>query len=229
MAKREMTPKRFAIAKLSAKSTADGFLQSHRQFLNQYSFLSPILTAYDKKELLPSVSLSTIQSALMSHFLGQEKKTAQAKMERAAEAGEAVSKNYTVSLFVKTYDKQGHMTLQVGQVETRKLEEKTNPNTGKVYSEAYTESKPAVWEVATFGEAMRLADRRLFQREDSTHAIIVNNYDRPIETHVMRDDAIARLLAHKKQPFSRARGISTKSLGFSPHANPTRNVWHLIK
>jgi hypothetical protein len=219
---RAMSAKRFATAKVSAKTTVEGFLAGHRQFLNQHSFLYPILDAYDKKDLLPSVALTTIQSALMSHFLEMETKKAKARMEEAEEEEESVSSNYTVSLFVKVLDKEGQLTIQVGQVETRKLQEKTNPNTGKIYLEPYTESKPAVWQVADFGMAMQMADRKLFQREDSVYATIVNNFDRPITTSIQRGDAIARVLRVKKGPASRTRGMSTKSLGFTPHVSQTR-------
>jgi glycogen debranching enzyme len=230
MAIRVMTIKKFATHTLSAKATVDGFLSMHRQFLNGYSFLEPILEAYDNKELLPTPTLSTIQSALMSHFLEQETKKAQAKMDKADEAEESVSKNYTVSLFVKTFDKQGQLSIQVGQVQTRKwVERESVAIPGTVYLEPYTVIKPAVWQVADFGAAMQLADRKLFQREDSTHIEIVNNFDRPITTHIQRGDAVARFLAPKKQPFSRARGMSTKSLNFGVKVSESRDVWHLKK
>jgi hypothetical protein len=226
---RPMTPKRFATKVLSAKTTVDGFLSMHRQFLDGYSFLSPILQAYDQKELLPTITLQSVQSALLSHYMLMERNKALAKMAAQAEAEEAPTKNYTVSLFCKVFDK-GQMSIQVGTIQTRKWVEKESATTpGKMYLEPHTHTKPAVWQVSDFGTAMRLGDRKLFQREDATHITIVNNQGNPIETHVQRQDAVARVLAPKKQPFSRARGMSTKSLNFQPHAKPTRDVWHLKK
>jgi hypothetical protein len=226
---RPMTPKRFATRTLSAKVSVEGFLAAHRQFLDGYSFLSPILQAYDSKQLLPSPTLATIQSALLSHYMLMERNKALAKMAARQEEEAAPTKNYTVSLYVKTFDKEGNMSVEVGQIHTRKWVEKENPTTGKVYLEPYTVSKAATWEAATYGEAERLADRKLFSREDSLYATIQNNYDTPITTYVQRSDAVYRTLRQAKAPVSRVRGLSTRSLNFTPHSNPTRNVWHLKK
>lgn len=237
---RAMTAKRFATATLSAKATAEGFLSAHRTFLQKYNFVSPILQAYDQKELLPTVALQTIQSALMSHFLQQEVNKAQAKMEAAEEAAEVPTNRYTITLMCKVYDKNNQLSIQVGTVREitgYRISTPLGPmlvNTkdeadGHPLLEKIIEVKPAVWSAADYGAAMRLADRRLFQREDSVYATIVNNHDRPITTNVQRGDAIARMLRQPKGAVSRARGISTKSLGFAVHAKPTRDVWHLKK
>jgi hypothetical protein len=251
--KRPMTAKRFATAKLSGKTTAEGFLAAHMMFLRNHTFLDPILDAYSDGAVLPTPTLQAVQSALMTHVLESERLTAEAKLaerqEKAhtrkpkKEKGEGFgeeeegghSKAYTVTLFVNISDPERFAGVEVGTIEEitgykiRTSEGDVVVATkeeaeGHTILETLKETKPAVWEVDTFGKAMGLADRRLFAREDSAYCEIVNNFDRPITTKVMRSDAIARILKSKKGAVSRVRGRSTKSLGWQPHVKQTRVV-----
>lgn len=235
---REMSAKRFATAKLSAKTTVEGYISAHRSFLQKFPVVASILEAYDNKDLLPTVALNTIQSALMSYYLDSQIKAAEAKMEKAAEAAGASKDRYQVSLYCKVMDKDKQISIQVGTVREvvgyrirtplGDMVVKTKDEAdGHVVLEKLVENNPAVWDVPDFGSAMRLADRRLFQREDSVYAEIVNTFDRPIPIHIQRGDAMARFLRQPKSAVSRVRGMSTKSLGFGAHASPTRDVWHL--
>ena len=240
MAARPMTAKRFATSKLSGKSTADGFLQAHRDFLRGYDFLSPILDAYDNKEILPTPTLEVIQSALMTHFLESELRTQQAKMlerqekthtHRSQSPRESFgddepspqSNSYTITLFVKVVDPERFDTVEVGTIEEitgyrillsgQKIVVKTKEQAeGHPILETLREIKPAVWEAESYSKAMGLADRRLFQREDSVYAEIVNNYDTPITTRVERGDAIARVLLNKHQVATRRTTKTTSTL-----------------
>lgn len=246
---RAMTAMRFAKAQLSGKATAEGFLQAHMMFLRGQGFLAPLLDAYENKELLPTVTLQAVQTALMTHVLEVERKTLEAKMAKRQDTAGKVRKpkgesaegdedegstaRYTVTLMCKVYDSEDAISIQVGTVreivgyKIRTAEGDTVVDTkdeadGHMILEKLFKDSPAVWNANDFGEAMRLADRRLFQREDSVYATIVNNFDRPITTNVQRGDAIARILRAKKGPASRTRGMSTKSLGFTPHVSQTR-------
>lgn len=244
---RAMTVKRFATAKLSGKTTAEGFLAAHQSFLRNHTFLDPILDAYDNGVILPTPTLQAVQSALMTHLLETEIATQTAKLEARQEksaarqrrksgevdASDVPSKAYTVTLFVKDNDEQGAEIVKVGtiteivgyRIRTPKgdvVVDTKEEAEGHPILEKLTETNPAMWDVDTFQQAMNLADRRLFQREDSLHATIVNNYDKPITTQVERGDAIARILKGKKGAVSHVRGRSTKTLGFQPHAKQTR-------
>lgn len=235
---RTMTIRRFISQKLSGKTTAEGFLAAHNAWLRNYTFLNPILEAYQQKKLLPTPTLTAVQSALLTHMLESEAKTAKAKMGQRQAKGkskgaevndsEVPNKAYTITLMVKVGDQ-----IQVGEV-VKIIGYKIRTPKGdiivdtKEQAEGYPlldtlrEVGPAMWDVDDFGAAMKLVDRRLFQREDSDHAIIRNNYGKPIETKVYRGDAIARVLKQGKGPTIKAKGKSTKTLGFTPHAKQTR-------
>ena len=243
---RVMSAKRFATAKLSGRTTAEGFMQSHMMFLRNHTFLDPILDAYEQGEIPPTPTLQAVQSALLTHVLESELATQEAKMaarqekklqgRRSSEtglSGEGASKAYTVTLMVKGNDEQGVEIVQVGtvteitgyKIRTPKgdmVVDTQDEAEGFTILEKYTKTSPARWEADTYQQAMGVADRRLFQREDSVYCTIVNNYDRPIVTTVQRGDAIARLLKSKKGPVARVGGRSTKTLGFTPHAKQSR-------
>ena len=216
----------------------EGYITAHRSFLQKYSVVADILQAYDNKDLLPTVALQTMQSALMASYLDSQIKAAEAKMAERWEKEPSSSARYTVTLYCKVVDKDKQISIQVGTVREvvgyrirtplGDMVVKTKDEAdGHVVLEELVENDPAVWDVPDFGSAMRLADRRLFQREDSVYAEIVNTFDRPIPIHIQRGDAMARFLRQPKSAVSRVRGMSTKSLGFGAHASPTRDVWHL--
>ncbi len=247
---RTMTIRRFIGAKLSGKTTAEGFLAAHDSFLRNYTFLNPILEAYENKELLPTPTLQAVQSALLTHMLESEAKTAEAKMAKQgsgtpkvkkakgtkseSDGEEGHSKPYTVTLMCKVYDRKGeNPTIQVGtyevisgyKIRTSKgdvVVDTKEEAEGHTILETIRETKPCVWDADSFTSASKLADRRLFDRGDSEYAIIRNNFDKPIDTKVFRGDAIARILKQPKGPSSRTKGRSTKTLGFQPHAKQTR-------
>ena len=79
---RVMTAKKFATSKLSSKTTVEGYITAHRSFLQKYSVVAYILQAYDNKDLLPTVALQTMQSALMAYYLDSQIKAAEAKMAK---------------------------------------------------------------------------------------------------------------------------------------------------
>jgi hypothetical protein len=248
--KRPMTAKRFATAKLSGKTTAEGFLAAHMLFLRNQTFLDPILDAYVDGIILPTPTLQAVQSALMTHVLESERLTQEQKLlareekEQSrkskvddGEPGEEEqhSKGYTITLFVKSPDPESIMIPVVGTLEEitgyriRTPEGDKDVDTKEEASsfpilETYRRTVPAVWEADTFNRAVGLADRRLFGREDSLYAEIVNNFDTPVTTTVPRGDAIARMLKSKKGPVSHVRGRSTKSLSFGVHAKQSRVV-----
>lgn len=245
---RVMTAKRFATSKLSGKATAEGFLAAHAAFLRGHTFLEPILDAYDSKQLLPTPTLQAVQSALLTHVLESEIRTAQAKMvARAEEASKpkkerkpkgerapAPPKPYTITLMCKVFNRElTSYTVEVGTIDEivgykiRTAEGDIIVDTreeadGRLILETIREVNPAIYQADTYGEASRLADRRLFQRSDSVFAVIRNNYDRPIDTVVQRGDAIARMLKQPKGAVSKTSSKSTKTLGFQAHAKQTR-------
>jgi hypothetical protein len=235
-----MTPKRFATKKVpSATSAVAGYLQAQREFLQGYTFLHPILSSYDRKELPPTLTMQTIQSALLDHALQHDIQQAQAKMEKQA-AREASPKNgYAIKLFCKFVDKRsGEVEIKLGQMEKvhgyRIFIEGVGARIVETREEAegYTsvrlfELVDAIWQANDFGSAMRIADRKLYGREDSIYAAIENTQGKTITTYVNRGDAVARILPPQKHPFSKRVGGSSKSLNFGVKAAQTRDVWHL--
>lgn len=213
----EMSAKRFARAKLSGKTTAEAFLEAHRNFLNKHTFLAPILEAYDSKDILPTPTLQACQAALFDHAFACELKTAEHKIAQAVapkvirrgekkDTSTKKKKGYTITVMVKTYDRDNNVIgEEVGKI--RRVKEDEN---GKKFAE----EDDAIFEKETFGDAQRKADRALFLLENSLHAIIENNVGEPIKTSIPRTDAIARMLPKSKSPFSKVMGANTSKLGF---------------
>lgn len=232
---RAMTIKRFVNAKLSGKTTAEGFLSAHRDFLLNHTFLAPVLEAYDNGEMLPTPTIQACQQVLFDHMVASDAAKAKAATDaKAAKANTVIrkgdkvikssvpSKEYTVTLMVKVYDRNGeNVKIEVGTVERKKFREVKKA--GQTILEPYTEITPAVWGAETFNEASRLADRRLFDRGDSVYAEIVNTQGVPIKTTIQRDDAIARTMKQPKGPASRVKGSSTKTLKWVGKAKNDRS------
>lgn len=232
MTTKMITPKRFVSAKFSGKVSAEGFLAAHWEFLKGQEYLSPILEAYEKKELLPTPAVQLCQQAVLDHILatqsqpkakvvkegGSGTKIIRRKKDNSESDGEeGHSDKYTVTMMVKVYDRAGNCTIQVGTVEhKREVEVTVN---GHTTTKVVTEIEPAVWEVSTFNAANRLADRRLVDRGDSVYCTINNNIGKPITTIINRDDAIARVLKAPKGPATRnTHSGGGSKLGFTPRA-----------
>jgi hypothetical protein len=88
--------------------------------------------------------------------------------------------------------------------------------------EKKVEVSPAVWGAKTFGAAMNLADRKLYAREDSVHAVIRNTQGVVVSTEVDRQDAIARVLRKPKGATTTGGNKSTKSLRWTGRAKQDR-------
>ena len=232
-----MTPKRFIRAKLSGKTTAEGFLSAHREFLRSHQFLSPILDAYEAKEILPTPTLDACKAALFDHVIACEVKTAQASVQKSKDRAILAEKKgiplsvlestkpYIISVFVKNdkgemelgiYEKVVGYKIKVGdkilQVETQEEAE------GHKIVETLKEDRPMVWTADNYSAAERMADRRLFKYEHSIYAEIENTQGIKIKTRIPRADSIARLLRASKRPFMRERGKSTSTLKFQGKA-----------
>lgn len=237
-----MTPKKFFRAKLSGKTTAEAFLAAHRAFLNNHSFLSPILEAYDNAELLPTPTFEACKAALFTHVIESEIKTAKDKIAKSVaaasgtkiirkgdkdkkDAGEPkkASGNYTITIMVKLTDREGNVTGEdIGSVTKLTTEEVEKDG---VFTTVQTrEEEPAVYSANDYSSAERKADRSLFAMADSLYALIENNEGAKVITTIMRADGIARLGRSKKGAVSRERGKSTKSLGFGVKASNDRTT-----
>lgn len=224
---RAMTPKRFVSYKLSGKVSAEGFLTAHWEFLKGQSYLSPILEAYESKELLPTPTVQLCQSAVLSHILELEvqkgatkiqankegsTKVVRRKNEGEVEESEAVNARYQVTLFCKFYDREGVCTIKIGEVERKKEVEQEKD--GVAITKVVIEKEPAIFNCNSYNEASRIADRKLCDRGDAVYATIVNTHDRPITTTIQRDDAIARVYKNPKGPSVKNTASGGSKLGF---------------
>lgn len=88
--------------------------------------------------------------------------------------------------------------------------------------ETYKKYTSAVYTANNFGDAQRIADRKLFQREDACHAVVANTGGRSIETVVYRNDAMARTFRAPRAAVARNTAKSTSTLGFVGKATQSR-------
>lgn len=207
----KMTPKRFVNYKLSGKTTAEGFLSAHWEFLQGQSYLSDILGAYERRELLPTPTVQMCQAAVLSHIVeaavskapspkgesvGSTKVIRRTKGGEAAQP-EAVAARYEITMYYKKYNRDRTCSIVQGD---------TFPaNSGQ--------------------EAMRIADRKLADQGDAVYATITNTFDRPITINVNRDDAIARLYGQRKGPSTRNTYSGGGSIGFGMKAKNDRSYF----
>lgn len=236
---RPMTAKRFIRLNTGAKATAAGILAAHQHFLETHEFLKPILGAYKEGELLPSVSLLAVQQLLFSHITEMEKAKAEASVEKSLEkydrsikdaegnvvySGSGPSGNYLVTLMVNQYDENDILIgVTTGLIETVRFREVER--NGELVQEKYTEVKPAIWSGETYGESERLADRKLFQREDSVYAEIENQIGpSKVITRIFRGDAFARLFPRVKSAICKQTSKTTATLKWQPKCVQSRSV-----
>jgi hypothetical protein len=232
----KMTTKRFIATKLSAKVTAEGFLAAYWEFLKGENYLTPVLEAYQRKELPPNMAFSLAQEAALQHWFQQEYKKAEHRAEEqktqgsgtkiirrkkeetsGAEEEQGSSSRYTVTLMVKVLDKKtGVITIQVGTVE--RIKESEVLVNDSLVTRRVREEEPAVFKADSFNDASRLADRRLAERADSVYATVTNNVGKPITTTIQRDDAIARVFKSPKGPSVRNTSSGGTNLGFGVKA-----------
>ena len=231
----KMTPKRFIATKLSARVTAEGFLAAYWEFLKGEQYLTPLLDAYQRKEMPSNVVFTLCQEAALQHWFQQEKakadKRAEEQQERTSgtkiirrkkedtssdsesDGEKGSSAKYTVTLMCKVYDKETKTTnIQVGTVErTKEIDVLLN---GTVVTKRVKEEGPAIFKSDSFNAAMNMADRKLADRADSVYATINNNVGVPVTTIIQRDDAIARVFKSPKGPATRNTSSGGSNLGF---------------
>ena len=197
---RQLTIKGIATAKLG-KLTPAAFIAKHRSVLDGQVYLRPLLDAYDHGSLLPTPALQSIQSTLLTCTLRDACQKQLTKLRKPFAM--AVPKAYTIILYCKVI-KNGVEVVQEGTIDEiqgylihtddGELVVPYEEVEGRKVIKIMRQSKPARWQAETFQDANRLADRRLFSREDSEYAIIRNNSGKPIDTRINRNDAIARTL-----------------------------------
>lgn len=218
---RQLTLKGIASSKLSKNTTATMFLAKHRTVLDGQAYLRPLLDAYDSGALLPTPALNAIQSALMAYTLKEEGERELAKLRKPLPASVMAPKAYTVILYTKVI-KNGVEVVQEGTIDQiegylihtdkGELVVPYDEVEGRKVIKVMRNAKPARWQAETFQDAMRLADRRLYSREDSVYAIIRNNSGKPIDTRINRNDAMARSLPKAKAPATRRTTARSSTL-----------------
>lgn len=194
MSERKMTPKGFLHkATTKAANNATAFLAAHRAWLETgepADLTSPILRKLDDKALMPTPALEEIKNAVLCHFLAQETKKAEEAMAKANEP--KVQKAYEATIF----DANGNVATYVNaEGETKELRQSFDLSQ----------------------EAERWCDRRLFDGAPDWHGEVHSTKGLP-PIHVLREDAIARILKKPKGPAVHTKGVSTKRLGFGVKA-----------
>lgn len=201
---RKMTAKGFLhkATKQGAKS-AEGFIAAHRAWLETgelAQFTSPILAKLDAKEVYPTPALQAITAVVLGHMLAENVAKAEASLVEGP--GRVSEKAWTATIFNAS-----------GEIMTHK-----NGNTG--------EEKDLVQNFDSSSDADRWCDRRLFDGASDWFGTVVSNKmhgkdGQPISTVILRQDAIARILAQPKGPACRKTGGSTGKLSFGMKAAVT--------
>lgn len=189
---RKMTAKGFLHkASTKAANAAAGFIAQHRAFLETgelAEFTSPILNKLDQKEILPTPALDAIKAVVLGHMLAMQVKQAEETIAKGEATG--TSKPWTATIYNAK-----------GEVCTRINEKGKEEDLSKTFDLS--------------SDADRWVDRRLFDGASDWFGVIQGH---GVESTIIREDAIARILKQKKGPATRKVGSTSSSLGFKAKA-----------
>lgn len=199
---RVMTPKGFLHKSTTkAANSALAFLNQHRAWLLTGELAKttmPILAKVDAGELMPTPALPMIQKAVMDHMHEESKRKGEAAMRRAEEGPEP--KNWIATIL----DSKGNVCTRVNAE-------------GKV--------EELVKDFEKSNDADRWCDRRLVEGAPDWYAVVqhttMKNKDGDLlSTIILRNDAMARVLATSKGPVMKQTAKSAGALSFRPKARP---------
>ena len=222
----------------TGKLTAEEFLFKHQDYIVGYPFLLPIIEAYQLEQITGTQTRQAIAEALHSYFLEDQARklegaVAKAKLETAKQKikrGETtriespdvvLTGGYSIYVMVKNIARDGKETIEVGVDE--RFQEMEEEDTGKIIRVKVL--TPMIFQAEMFQQATRKAALRVFATGNSTHARIINNSGKPIETVLTRNEAIEMLFKRKKGAICRQPAKSTKSLKMGGKAKQTRVVF----
>jgi len=181
-------------------ASAIGFLTKYREFLRSSEvshIAAPILAQVDAGTLLPTPALVILKDALNTYQNNKALAEVEAKLAKASETKEEKpSKTWQATV----YDSKGNViqaTNKEGKLVDLDMSFKLNQ------------------------EATGWVDRRLFNCEPNSYAVITHTPTNAIET-IQRGDAIARIMRSKKAPAARAGSKSAGSLSWGSKASQTR-------
>lgn len=198
---RVMTPKGFLHKSTTkAANSALAFLNQHRQWLLTGELAKttmPILAKVDSGEIMPTPALPLIQKAVMDHMHEESKRKGEESMRRAEEVTPA---NWTATIL----NAKGEVCTRIN---------------------AKGETEDLIMGFEKSNDADRWCDRRLVEGAPDwygvvQHATMKNKDGDPISTVILRNDAMARVLATSKGPVMKQTSKSAGALSFRPKARP---------
>jgi len=218
-----MSPKKFARSKLTGDK-AKNYIASNMEWLKlpEHSFLEPILTAYENKEIDDTSCLLVLQEALLSHHISCELAAAEKKLEASLNEPVKIADQYTITIYCKVRD-----GVDIGKriIKRNHMDEQT----GRVIS--WEDEEDMIYSASKFQDAQQKAYRMLVSTEDSKFAEIVNNYGPTIKTFISRNDSFAELFAKKKQPYMKNLGKKNAPLKNYAKCKNDRSIgpWNISK
>lgn len=223
MSVRKMTPKTFARAAI--KNGYDEFLSNHMQWLQGYSFLEPLLTAYKGKEIDANACVGACREALLMHEIQQSIAKAKKSMQRSIARSEDA--HYTITIYCKVWDDETKKySLAVGQ-NTKKSTYQDEQ--GLWHTEE--EDTDMVYEARMYQFAERIAALKLSKREDAVFAEIENNYGPKTRTTITRDQALGLVYPKEKTAAHKRLSNDSKPLKNYMRAKNSRSIgpWSMSK
>lgn len=158
------------------KVAADVFLAEHRDFLCGFKSILPVLALLEQKVILPTPALHQILT-----LISLEKDPTEAPSGRTSEVIDVVT---------------GEITNVVAKV-TAPVRKKGEPKRYQLYLFEKTlgggENCTAQYEEDLYTEVMKVANRKLFQNENSVYIDVIGD---GISTRIDRIDAMRELLNH---------------------------------
>ena len=182
-----------------AAASAIGFLNTYNEFLHSAEvepIAAPILAQVAEGSLMPTGALALLKDALNTYQNNKALAEVEAKLAKASEAS---SKPNNKTWQATVYDSKGNV-IQVTNKEGKLVD----------LDEGFALNQ----------RASEWADRRLFESEPNSYAVITHVPTGARET-IERGDAIARIMRSKKSPAVRV-GAPSSSLSFGTKVKETR-------
>lgn len=202
---RNMTERGFLHKATSSKVSAVAFLAQHKAWLESGELgelTSPILAKLDQGEILPTPCLVEITAIVLGHMVAKEAAKAEDAMLNPKEG--------------KVFPWKATILNSKGEIQTRIKENGEVEDLEKGFDKC--------------SDADRWVDNRLFDGSPDwygvvAHTSMLNKHGEPLQTIVLRDDAIARKLKSPKGAVMKAHSQTTDKLKFGVKVRNDRAVF----
>lgn len=218
--KKRMSAKLFARWKYSNEEKAFDYIQNHLAWLKTHSFLTPLVEAFEAKDIDSVSALYAFQEALLSHHYTCALLTAEKSIE---ENRNAIKSNKLNDAYIITIFCMMGGGIDIGKRKVKRSSQ--DPDTGKI--SYWEEEEDMIYGKSLYQDAHRKACRMLVDQHHSLFAEIVNTIGDEVKSTIFRSEAFAELYSKNRTPVVRNLGKKEAPLKnyATAHNDKARGPW----